>query len=97
MTAYQLADNEQKAQAFNILSGVDANPTPQDKLLTKKQASAFLGISPASIERFVQNKKVTKIQFGGKHTKNLFKQSELQTLIDSSKTTLQPATQEAIA
>ena len=91
------ATDEQKARAFNILTDADANSKPQDKLLTKKQASDFLGISPASLDRFVQNKKVTKIQFGGKHSKNLFKQSELQALIDSSKVTTQPSTPEAIA
>jgi hypothetical protein len=97
ITAVLKADDEQKNKIFNILTGADSDKqtSQQEKMLTKKEASAFLGISPASLDRFVQNKKVTKIQFGGKHSKNLFKLSELQALIETSKTILNPTAQEA--
>ncbi len=93
ITAVLKADDEQKAQIFNILTGADANSKPQDKLLTKKEACEVLRCSPATIERYVQSGKLTKNQIDGKHSKILFKQSELQTLIDSSKV----LTPEAIA
>ena len=96
VTAFQRADYELKARFFNILNGADVPPKPQDKLLTKREACEVLRCSPATIERYVQSGKLTKNQIDGKHSKILFKQSELQTLIDSSKTTLQPATQEAL-
>ena len=96
VTAYQKADDEQKAQAFNTLTGVDVNK-PKDTLHTKKEACETLHCSPATLDRLVKAGKLTKIQTFGKHSKNYFKLSELQALIETSKTILEPATQEATA
>lgn len=94
IVAYQKADDERKAQAFNTLTGADVNQT-KDTLHTKKEACETLHCSPATLDRLVKAGKLTKIQTFGKHSKNLFKLSELQALIETSKTILNPTAQEA--
>lgn len=94
VTAFQGADDEQKARAFNTLTGADVNQ-PKDTLHTKKEACETLHCSPATLDRLVKAGKLTKIQTFGKHSKNYFKLSELQALIETSKTILNPTAQEA--
>ena len=94
VTAYQKADDERKAQAFNTLTGADVKEN-KNTLLSKKEACETLHCSPATLDRLVKAGKLTKIQTFGKHSKNLFKLSELQALIETSKTILNPTAQEA--
>ena len=90
------ADNEHRIQAFNILTGVNENYNKsKDELLTKKEACKILNCSPAKIDRLVKAGKLNKIQTFGKHSKNYFKLSEIQALIESSRIP-NPATREAI-
>ena len=92
ITAYQKADDERKAQAFNTLTGADVKEN-KNTLLSKKEVCESLHCSPVTVVRLVKAGKLTKIQPFGKHSKNYFQLSELQALIESSKV----LTQEAIA
>lgn len=95
-SAFSKADNEHKNRAFDILTGVDENHNKsKDELLTKKEACKILHCSPAKVDRLIDAGKLTKIQMFGEHSKNYFKRSEIQALIESSRIP-NPATQEAI-
>lgn len=96
-SAFSKADNEHKNRAFDILTGVNENYNKsKDELLTKKEAYKILNCSPAKIDRLVKAGKLNKIQTFGKHSKNYFKLSEIQALIESSSRIPNSATQEAI-
>ena len=94
------ASDEQKMKALNALTGIDVSSQIQhdsDTLLNKRDAAEFLGISRATLDRLVKDGKLTKIQLGGRHSKNLFKKSDLQSFRDSKISYPSTVSQEVIA
>ena len=94
------ASDEQKMKALNALTGIDVSSQIQhdsDTLLNKRDAAEFLGISRATLDRLVKDGKLTKIQLGGRHSKNLFKKSDLQSFRDSKISYPSTVGQEVIA
>lgn len=85
VTAFSKADSIHRINSFNALSGVDVQASlNNDKLLTLVETKQMLKVSAATVNRYVKSGILKKIQIGGKHSKNLFRLSQIQSLIDSN-------------
>ena len=83
--AFSKADSIHRINSFNALRGADVQTSlTNDKLLTLAEARQMLKVSDATVNRYVKNGILKKIQIGGKHSKNLFRLSQIQSLIDSN-------------
>ena len=85
VTAFSRADSIHKIDSFNALRGADVQTSlTDDKLLTLAETKQMLKVSAATVDRYVKSGILKKIQIGGKHSKNLFRLSQIQSLIDSN-------------
>ena len=81
--AFSKADLTQRVNSFNALISADAPVSlTEDKLLTLAETKQLLKVSASTVYRYVKSGILDKIQIGGKHSKNLFRLSHIQTLID---------------
>ena len=81
--AFSKADSIHRINSFNALRGADVQTLlTNDKLLTLAEAKQMLKVSAATVNRYVKSGILKKIQIGGKHSKNLFRLSQIQSLID---------------
>ena len=88
VTAFSKADLTQRANSFNALRSADAPVSlAEDKLLTLTETKHLLKVSTSTIDRYVKCGRLDKIQIGGRYSKNLFRLSQIQSLIDSTLTT----------
>ena len=85
VTAFSKADSIHRINSFNALRGADVQTSlTDDKLLTLAETKQMLKVSAATVDRYVKSGILKKIQIGGKHSKNLFRLSQIQSLIDSN-------------
>ena len=86
VTAFSKADSIHRIESFNALRGADVQTSlTNDKLLTLAETKQMLKVSAATVNRYVKSGILKKIQIGGKHSKNLFRLSQIQALIESSR------------
>ena len=82
--AFSKADPTQKVNSFNALRSADSPVSlAGDKLLTLTETKHLLKVSASTVNRYVKCGILDKIQIGGKYSKNLFRLSQIQSLIDS--------------